>query len=183
MPKHILLTGNPGRGKTTLVKRVIERLGGEIGGFYTQEIREGGARRGFKMITFDGQEGILAHMTITSEHRVGPYGVDLDALDAIGTASIQRALDNCSLIVIDEIGPMELFSEAFKDVVLAALDSESLVLGTIVKRSTPFTDLIKARDDVTVIKVRFGNRDALVDQLVTRLQANERETKDHNDAS
>jgi nucleoside-triphosphatase len=178
MTKNILLTGSPGCGKTTLIKRVIEGLGGGIGGFCTQEIREGGTRRGFKMITFDGRDGILAHITIKSQHRIGKYGVDVEALDAIGTSSIRRALENRSLIVIDEIGPMELFSAAFRDAVLAALDSDCPVFGAIVKRNVPFADRIKARDDVTVIEVQPGNREALVDELVTLLQA-----MDHNGAS
>jgi nucleoside-triphosphatase len=171
MDKNILLTGQPGCGKTTLIQRVIAQLNVPLGGFYTQEMRVGGAREGFKMITFDEQEGILAHVKHPGPPRVGRYGVDLEALVAVGVASIQRALHNDALIVIDEIGPMELFSAAFCQAVTAALDSANPVFGSIVSRSRPFSDRVKARPDVTVIEVSPGNRDKLVDEVLTLLQA------------
>ncbi|MCD4687169.1 MAG: NTPase [Anaerolineae bacterium] len=170
MRPNILLTGDPGCGKTTLIRRVITQLDNAMGGFYTQEIRIDGNRRGFKMITLDGEEGILAHVDIAGPPRVSRYGVDVAALEAIGLASVRRALTSTGLIVIDELGPMEFFSAAFQQVVLAALDSDQRVLGTIVKRSTPFGDQIKARSDVTLITVYPNNRNALVDDLLARLR-------------
>jgi nucleoside-triphosphatase len=171
MNKNILLTGHPGCGKTTLIRRVTARLTGPIGGFYTQEIRVGGARQGFKIVTFDGQEGILAHVKIGGPPRVGKYGVDLDALEAVGVASMRRALQADALIVIDEIGPMELFSEAFCRAVTAALNADNPVLGSIVRRSKPFADQVKARSDVTLIEVNAGNRETLVEEVRVLLQA------------
>jgi nucleoside-triphosphatase len=171
MNKNILLTGSPGCGKTTLIQRVVARLSCSIGGFYTREIREEGTRLGFKVIAFDGQEGVLAHVGVDSPLRVGKYGVDLRALETVGVASVQHALSENALVVIDEIGPMELFSRAFCQVVLDALDSECVLFGSVVKRSKPFSDQVKARPDVTVIEVHRGNRDALVDQVLARLLA------------
>jgi nucleoside-triphosphatase len=171
MNKNLLLTGNPGCGKTTLIQRVVARLRCPIGGFYTEEIREGGMRLGFKVITFDGQEGKLAHIGVDSPLRVGKYGVDLKALETVGVVSVRHALGENALVVIDEIGPMELFSQAFCQVVLDALDSENVAFGSIVKRSKPFSDQIKARPDVTVLEVHRGNRDALVDQVLALLLA------------
>jgi nucleoside-triphosphatase len=171
MNKNILLTGRPGCGKTTLIQRVIAQLNTPLGGFYTQEMRVGGAREGFKMIAFDGQEGILAHVKFPGPPRVGRYGVNLDALAAVGVASIQRALQRDALIVIDEIGPMELFSAAFCQGVTAALDSINPVFGSVVWRSRPFSDQVKARPDVTVIEVNAGNRDQLAAEVLTLLQA------------
>jgi nucleoside-triphosphatase len=169
MNKNILLTGSPGCGKTTLIQRVVARLGCPVGGFYTQEIREKGTRLGFKLITFGGQEGILAHVAVDSPLRVGKYGVDLRALESVGVASVQRALSENAPVVIDEIGPMELFSRAFCQVVLDALDSPCAVFGSVVKRSQPFADQVKARPDVTVIEVHRGNRDALVERVLALL--------------
>ncbi|HVO68409.1 MAG TPA: NTPase [Aggregatilineaceae bacterium] len=171
MNKNILLTGNPGCGKTTLIQRVVARLRCPVGGFYTQEIREEGARLGFKVITFDGQEGILAHVAVDSPLRVGKYGVDLQALESVGVTSVQRALDESALVVVDEIGPMELFSKPFCQVVLDALDSEHVLFGSVMKRSQPFADQVKARPDVTVIEVHRGHRDALAEQVLARLLA------------
>ena len=171
MTSAILLTGHPGCGKTTLVRRVVACVQGPLGGFYTQEVREGGARRGFKMVTFDGQEGVLAHVNIQSARRVGRYGVDLDALEAVGVASLRRAVEQGGLVVIDEIGPMEMFSQAFCRAVLDTLASDSLVFGTVVRRSTPFSDQIKARPDVRVIEVTPANRDDVQKNVLDLLRA------------
>ena len=171
MNKNFLLTGQPGCGKTTLIQRVIAQLNIPPGGFYTQEMRVGGAREGFKMITFDGREGILAHVKIPGPPRVGRYGVDLDALAAVGVTSIRRALRDQTLIVIDEIGPMELFSAAFCQSVTAALDGANPVFGSVVWRSRPFSDQVKARPDVTVIEVNPGNRDQSAADVLALLLA------------
>jgi nucleoside-triphosphatase len=170
MRKNILLTGTPGCGKTTLIKQVVERFGDAAGGFYTREIREGGARRGFQIVTFDGHEGVLAHVNIQSARRIGKYGVDLAALESVGVASIRRALARNALVVIDEIGPMEMLSESFRQATLDALDSDCAVFGSVVKRSAPFSDQVKARPDVTVIEVTPANRDVLIDSLVGMLR-------------
>jgi nucleoside-triphosphatase len=171
MNKNVLLTGHPGCGKTTLIQRVIAQLNAPLGGFYTQEMRVGGVREGFKMITFDGQEGILAHVKFPGPPRVGRYGVDLDALAAVGVASIQRALHDDMLVVIDEIGSMEMFSAAFCRAVTAALDGANPVFGSVVRRSKPFSDQVKARPDVTVIEVNPENREKLAGEVLSLLQA------------
>jgi len=171
MKTNILLTGAPGCGKTTLLKRVVARLTYPVHGFYTEEIREQGQRRGFKLMALDGVEGILAHVDIKGLPRVGKYGVDVAALDRIGTNSIQHALATGCIVIIDEIGPMECHSDAFCAAVLAALASESVVLGTIAKRSAPFSDAIKHRPDVALVSITPQNRDALVDHVVALVHA------------
>jgi nucleoside-triphosphatase len=166
MGSAILLTGAPGNGKTTAIMRVLDRLQDSRGGFYTQEIREGSRRTGFRLITLDGQQGTMAHVRIGGRHRVGRYGVDLAVVEGLGAESIERAIEARQLIVIDEIGPMELLSQRFRAAVLQALDSECQILGSIVRRSVPFADAIKARAGVELIEIVRSNREEIVARVL-----------------
>ena len=171
--EKILLTGRPGCGKTTLIKRVVNNLGLRAGGFYTAEIRAGDTRTGFKIVTLDGEQAVFAHVDLKTPQHLGKYRLDLSALERIGVGAVRHAIRARRLVVIDEIGPMEIRSAIFREAVNEALDSpESVsgVLATIFARSLPFTDAIKSRPDVTLIEVRPDNRDRLVSELSDRLR-------------
>jgi nucleoside-triphosphatase len=157
----VLLTGRPGCGKTTLIKRLVNELALPAGGFYTQEIRQCSRRVGFKIVTLEGEEAVLAHVDFNTTQRVGKYRLDLGVLESIGSEAICTAVRARRLVVIDEIGPMEIRSPVFCDVVNDALDSGEPILGTITARSFPFTNAIKKRQDVTLIEVRPNNREQL----------------------
>jgi energy-coupling factor transporter ATP-binding protein EcfA2 len=90
--RKILLTGRPGCGKTTLIKRVVKNLPQGAGGFYTEEIRDGGTRTGFKIVTLDGEEAVFAHVDFKTPDHVGKYGLDLSALERIGVGAVRRPL-------------------------------------------------------------------------------------------
>jgi len=167
MTKKILLTGRPGCGKTTLIKRVVDELALPAGGFYTEEIRQRGERVGFKIITLSGEEAVFADVDFRTPQRLGKYGLDLAALETVGVEALRTAVRGRQLVVIDEIGPMEIRSTIFRDVVHQVFDSPDVsgILGTITARLFPFTDAIKERSDVTMIDVRPSNRDQLVSEL------------------
>ena len=165
MATKVLLTGRPGCGKTTLIKRVANKLALPAGGFYTAEMREADTRVGFKLVTLDGEEAVLAHVNFKTREHLGKYGLNLSALEAVGVKAIRESVRSQQLVVIDEIGPMELRSPIFRDAVNEALDSGAPILGTITARSFPFTDAIKRRCDVTVIEVRPDNREQLALEL------------------
>jgi len=165
----ILLTGRPGVGKTTVVRAVVERWSGPAGGFYTAEVRERGVRQGFKLITLDGQEAVMAHVDVPGQPRVSRYGVDVSAIDRVGVPAIERAIQAGGLVVIDEIGPMELHSARFKEAVLRAVRSGQPVLATIMLRPNPWADGLKHQPGVRLIQVTMANRDALPEQLVAML--------------
>jgi nucleoside-triphosphatase len=171
MGKVIFLTGAPGSGKTTAIQKIVSRLSVKPGGFYTQEIREMGVRKGFKIITLDSQESILAHVDIKGAPRIGKYGVDLLAIEDVAVESMHRAMREASLIVVDEIGPMEILSDSFRKAVMQILDSEVDVVGSIVKRKIPFAEAIKAHPNVTVLEIHHRNRHIIVDQVLEFLEA------------
>ena len=163
--QRVLLTGRPGCGKTTLIKRVLEELPQRFGGFFTEEIRDHGSRVGFKVVALEGDEAVFAHVDFTTHERVGKYGLDLSALEAVGVNAIREAVKAQRPIAIDEIGPMEIRSVVFREAVNDALDSELPVLATIFSRPLPFTEGIKSRPDVELIEVRPDNREELVPQM------------------
>lgn len=161
---NVLVTGRPGIGKTTLIKRLIETSSLSKGGFYTEEVREKGQRVGFSLITLDGKRSLLAHLKTKSPYRVGRYGVDIDTFEAIGVESIRKAISTNDIIIIDEIGRMELFSRKFREVVLQALKT-GRVVATIKKGRGDFIDKIKSRKDVRVLEVNLENRETLSSKL------------------
>ncbi|MCD6474335.1 MAG: NTPase [Thermoplasmata archaeon] len=166
----MLITGKPGVGKTTLIIKLIEELDLNAGGFYTQEMRLGGRRVGFKIITLDGKESILAHIDIKSPYRVSKYGVNLEGLEKVGVESIWRALENNKIIVIDEIGKMELFSPRFKEAINSALNSDKITIATILLAPNPYTDKIKRRQDVKLFYLTQENREKVKEEIKDILQ-------------
>jgi nucleoside-triphosphatase len=163
--QNILLSGRPGCGKTTLIKHLVSHFDLPAGGFYTEEIRDRGTRVGFKIVTLDGDEVVLAHVDIESLARLGKYRLDLSALEAVGVRAVREAVQRERLVVIDEIGPMEIRSPVFRETVNEALDSKVPLLATIFARPLSFTDRIKSRHDVSLIEVRPDNRDRLVSEV------------------
>ncbi len=170
--RQLLLTGPPRVGKTTLVQRVVEAWPGPVLGFVTREVRERGRRVGFRLHTLDGQSAWLAHRRFPHHHRVGAYGVDLAALEALAVPLMHRMAqaDPHTLAVIDEIGPMELLSPAFRQALRPVFDRGGPLLATVVLRPHPVADAFKARPDVQVVQVTPDNRDALVGRALTLLQ-------------
>ena len=166
----ILLTGRPGSGKTTAIRKVVAKVSRRSGGFFTQEIRERGRRVGFQIQTLDGNKAVMAHVGMSGPERVGKYGVDLAVIDEIAVESLQSAKSEKGLIIIDEIGPMELLSEKFRDEVLDICSGQYDVVGTIAKRKNEFINRIRRLHDVTVIEIFPGNREEIVEQVVAMIQ-------------
>ena len=160
--KNILFTGPPRCGKSTLIEKIVQKTDIPASGFFTREILEKGRRVGFSINTLDQKQGVLAHVRVKSRRRVGKYGVNLADIDQIAVPSMIPAKSD-TLIVIDEIGKMECFSERFKKTLVWVLDSDHPVMGSIAVKGNRFIEKIKERPDVLLVTVTLNNRDPLAD--------------------
>jgi len=164
MIKNFLITGPPRSGKTTLIRRLSQRLADvRVGGFLTEEIRERGVRQGFSLESFQGKKSVLAHVSFPRAISVGKYGVDVAALNSfLSELESQSAF---SLWIIDEIGRMECYSRKFIDLVKKLLDSPAIVVATVAFRGRGFIAEVKQRPDVKLFYLTSENREALVLEL------------------
>ncbi len=168
---NILITGQPGVGKTTLIQKVVADLGRRCQGFYTREIQENRSGRvGFEIVTLDGKRSLLAHVARITPQRLGKYFVQLENIDRVIIPCLEEAIAGAELVVIDEIGKMELFSRGFQEVVLRALDAPVPVLGSITLADLPLVRQLKARPDVTILTLRPDNRQQLYQEILARLK-------------
>jgi nucleoside-triphosphatase len=167
VPVRVLLEGRPGSGKTTVARRLVDLLrsrGVEIAGFTTEEIREGRRRGGFAVESVEGARAVLAHVDLPGPPRVGRYGVDLEAFERVALPALE---DLAEVVVIDELGKMELASARFRDAVASLLGREVAIVATVHVFRHPFTDRLKRQ--LEVIRVRRSNRDGLPGELAERL--------------
>lgn len=168
--KNFLLTGEPGIGKTTIIKAILSEIHLDAGGFITEEMRSGKTRKGFQLMTLDGKQAIMASLSKKSTYKVGKYGVDLDVLKNIAVPSLSKALDEKKLIVVDEIGKMECFSKEFRDMVERCLNAPKPVLGTIQNFASPFINSVTNRQDIVIITVTEDNRNELAANIIEILK-------------
>ncbi|QPC81704.1 NTPase [Phototrophicus methaneseepsis] len=172
----ILVTGKPGVGKTTLIKTILDRFP-DVGGFYTREIRDNGVRVGFEIVTLDGKTGLLAtklpNVNFENQVSFGSYKVNIDTVNSLAIPSVEEAVEHRQLIIIDEIGPMELFSKEFQTMITRILQRENIhILGTIVEREHNFADKIKAHPQVRLVTLTEQNRSDIMQSVVKWVMSN-----------
>lgn len=172
MPR-ILLTGLPGSGKSTVLLRVVERLRGEglrVGGVITPEVRVDGRRVAFKVVDLhSGRGDILASVKYRRGPKVGRYRVDVEAFESVALPALEYAERECDLICIDEIGRMELFSQAFRRRIEELFRSGKPLLAVVHR------DYVKAyRERGILMRVTPENREELVEVIASMIMAERR---------
>lgn len=171
---RILLTGPPRTGKTTLVSRLIDAptsRGVAVSGFLTREMREDGDRVGFTVEEIGGPRVPLAHVGFLDGPVIGRYHVDVAAFEHLALPAIQRPAHRGGVVIIDELGQMELLSSAFIGSFNMLLDQQIPLVATVHAGQHPVTDAIKQRPDIELLEVHADQADALLTHLTTRFSA------------
>jgi nucleoside-triphosphatase len=165
--RHVLITGSPGVGKTTLIASLVVRLPGTTTGLLTREVRESGVRKGFTIETLDGEHARLAEVSSSGACRVGKYRVLTESIRDVAVPAILRRAD---FIVIDEIGKMETLSEDFVRAVHTVLAGPSVVIATIAAGGNAIIEEIRLRRDVRLFEVTRANRNSLADAILEHVR-------------
>ena len=167
MKANILLTGKPGCGKSSLIAQLIR--GQEVGGIITPEVRRAGVRIGFRVVDLHSKKAALFAKVGWSGPKISKYGIDVAKFERIAIPALSWAIDHAQIVVIDEIGKMEWFSEPFRAAVVRALDARK-VLGTIsLKDFDPQITAIKRRPDVKLFVLTRENREKVREEILNFL--------------
>ena len=168
MAPRIAVTGSPGIGKSTLVAKVASRTKLSVGGVLARDRRYKDRRTGFELLDLStGMVGILADEAGDGP-QLGKYRVHLDDLERIGAQAVENAL-SCDLIVVDEIGPMELSSHSFVLAVEKAIASPKPML-VVLHEWSNHRLAKKIRGSFRVVTVTRENRDSLVEEIAQALK-------------
>jgi nucleoside-triphosphatase len=152
------------------MKRLLEHIPhGAASGFLTEEIRDGYQRVGFRIVTTDGREGLLAHVKLTGDHRVGRYGVDVAGFEKMVLHLLDPKKAEAPILVIDEIGRMECLSSRFTAAVDFALASSKLVVATTGIADQGYPAEIRRRPGVEVLELAPENREEVFARLLKRV--------------
>lgn len=167
------LTGLPGAGKTTAVLKIIEMLKQTddeltIGGMINEPVLKDKRIVGFSTMNLaNGDTAVFGSTKFESKFTVGNIGFDFSKLDEVGVQAIRQAINESDVIVIDEVGKIEVESQAFVDIVKEAVEAEKPMLITLHKKSrNPLLQDIRRRDDVRLLDITPTNRNLLPHKIV-----------------
>jgi nucleoside-triphosphatase len=168
--KNTLLTGLPGAGRTTLIRRLSEIFKEfNPAGFYTTEIIEDGARTGFLVASLFGDSKVLSHISLQSKHAVGKFRIDIKGFENLLQTVFSKE-KKTGLYLVDEIDRIECASKKFTKLILEILHSDKPVVATIAEKGPGLISELKRREDVNLIEVTPGNRDLHLKELTMEIR-------------
>jgi len=168
MAKSLLLTGYPGIGKTTIIRKVADSLGDRAGGFYTEEISGPGGRQGFQLTTLAGEAVQIAHKDFKPPRypQEGRYGVDVKALEKVGVKALERAIQRNRIVIADGIDLVQLYSKQLLDVLMGGVLGNAHIVGTLMSKSHPEADAFRFVSKITLWEVERRNRDTMHERVL-----------------
>ena len=166
---RILLTGPPQCGKTTVVQKVVALWPGTAAGFYTREVRRGGVRLGFEIVTLNGEAALLSHVDFPGPYRVGKYGVNLENFHRVALPALEVG-PGVDLIVVDEVGKMECLSARFVAAMERLWVAGVPLLVTVAEKGGGYIAAIKEKPGKIMVKVTPANRDELPTRILELLR-------------
>ncbi len=174
MKKKVLISGPPRCGKSTLISELIEYYTNKknytIYGFITPEIREGGNRIGFDIVDiYSGEESQLARVgNFKTKYRVGKYNVFIEEFEKYLEDTLNLDRKSIDLIIIDEIGKMELFSKKFQDFIKKAFTSNISILASIgLKLQHPLKDYLLNLPSVVLLNLNRQNSRLIFEKVIS----------------
>ena len=171
MSQKLFLTGEPGVGKSTIFQKIVTELGDKCVGFYTPEVLVNGEREGFDLVSINLPvgNGPLARLNSNSPYQLGRWGVDITHLEKI-TNALENFKDTNKIFVIDEIAPMEAFSDKFRLFIENLLASDKTVIATIKLAEHPWCDTLKSNFNIPLKTATPENRASLAKEILAGLK-------------
>ena len=165
LKRVLLIPGSPGVGKTTVLFKTTDMLkvkGFTEGGMPSREVCSSRTRVGFEVLDMClGKTGCHAHTNQKHGPQAGKYDVNFADLDDVGTQAVRKSNKECDTAAVDEVGPMELFSEKSRNAAKDAVDSPKPVATIHWRTAVQIEKKIKAKQDAGIVVLAWENRDSL----------------------
>ena len=163
--KNILIDGLPRVGKTTAVQRVLSLAKVRCGGFFSQAISKQ-FYTNFRLVSVQGPHRSVSSQELLRRFDIpGVIGFNLEDLENFGNPAVLHALETCDVVVIDQLGTLEVSSEKFRRVVDRVLASDKVCLATVTSSNVPYIEALRKRPDVSIYDINGSNR-MLLPELV-----------------
>ncbi|MEG1255322.1 nucleoside-triphosphatase [Clostridium sp.] len=171
MGNKVLFSGYPRIGKTTILKKIVQMIGEcNCIGFYTEEVRNGFDRIGFDCVSLDGKRQRIADVDLQSDVRIGRYGINIKAFEDFALQTISNYSSRNKIIIIDEIGPIQLLSTKFKQQIGNILSGTNCVIGTIFYDKHPDIDEMKKLPGIKIYSINNENRNTISENIFHEIQ-------------